>query len=222
LIYYVFDLLHLDGRDLSTLPLEERKQELRKLIPRETTKSRVRFSDHVVGHGKQAYSSACRAHLEGIICKLRDAPYRPGRGGEWVKCKCQQEQEFVIGGYSEPQGTRSGFGSLLLGYYDRRHGLKYAGRVGTGFSDITLKQLTPKLKRLGQSASPFDGEPRPDRLRGVHWVKPTLVAQVHFAQWTDDGLLRQPSFQGLREDKPAKNVVRERAVARPRRRQVEA
>lgn len=217
LIYYVFDLLHLDGRDLSTLPLEERKQELRKVIPRETTKSRVRFSDHVVGNGDKAYHSACRAHLEGIISKLRDAPYRPGRGGEWVKCKCQQEQEFVIGGYSEPQGARSGFGSLLLGYYDRRRGLKYAGRVGTGFNDETLKQLTPQLKRLEQSASPFDGEPRPDRLRGVHWVKPTLVAQVHFAQWTDDGLLRQPSFQGLREDKPASKVVRERVVAHPRR-----
>ncbi len=218
LLYFAFDLLYLNGRDLTSLPLERRKAELLRILPPAKAKSRVRYSEHVVGHGDAAYRGACRDGLEGIISKRRDAPYRPGRGGEWVKCKCHAEQEFVIGGYSEPSGSRSGFGSLLLGYYDRAKHFKYAGRVGTGFTEATLSRLTLLLKKLETKESPYTGEPQPDRRGVVHWVRPKLVAQIRFSNWTDEGLLRQPSFQGLRDDKPAAKVVREQAVAKPRRR----
>jgi bifunctional non-homologous end joining protein LigD len=211
LIYCVFDLLHLDGRDLRELPLSERKTLLRKLLPRRTRTAAIRFSDHQSGHGDKILQAACRAGLEGVISKRRDAPYRPGRGRDWLKSKCGLEQELVIGGYTDPAGSRRGFGALLLGYYDGPRGLTYAGRVGTGFDDRTLKELAAKLKRLQRATTPFERGADAARGRGVHWVEPTLVAQVKFAEWTHEGLLRQASFVGLRLDKPAEKVVRERA-----------
>lgn len=216
LIYYVFDILHLDGRDLRELPLDERKAILHKLIPTTKQTGQVRYSDHLVGRGRKLHRTACRTHLEGLVSKRRTAPYRPGRGRDWLKSKCGHEQEFVIGGFTDPEGSRQGFGSLLLGYYDGKRGLTYAGRVGTGFSTRTLRDLTPQLKRLERSTSPFAQGTRQAAGRGVHWIKPSPVAQVRFAEWTHDGLLRQPAFLGLRLDKPAKKVVRERAVKRPR------
>jgi bifunctional non-homologous end joining protein LigD len=216
LVYYVFDLLHLDGRDLRPLPLEERKTILRKLIPEKKRPGQVRYSEHVVGRGGELHRTACRSQLEGLISKRRTSPYVSGRGRDWLKSKCGHEQELVIAGYTDPGGSRTGFGSLLLGYYDGKRGLTYAGRVGTGFSDRTLRDLTPKLKRLERSHSPFDHGTRTAQGSDVHWVRPTQVAQIKFAEWTKEGLLRQPSFLGLRLDKSATKVVRERPVKRPR------
>jgi len=212
--YYVFDLLHLDGRDLKSLPLLERKAILRRILPRGSKKKRLlAFSDHVTGSGTAFFREACRAGLEGIISKRVDSPYEGSRAGTWVKSKCRHEQEFVVAGYTDPQGARSGFGSLLLGYFERTK-FVYAGRVGTGFTDQTIKNLTPLLKRLEVKTAAFDRGAKESRGKGVHWVEPKLVAQIEFGNWTDDGLLRHPSFQGLRDDKPATQVKRERP--RPR------
>jgi bifunctional non-homologous end joining protein LigD len=208
--YYVFDLLHLDGRDVTMLPLLERKELLRRIVPRTSKKHTVlEFSDHAAGHGDAFFREACRAGLEGIISKQTAAPYQAGRTGTWLKCKCHHEQEFVVAGYTDPGGSRQGFGSLLLGYFDKKQ-LVYAGRVGTGFTDRTIRDLTPILKRLETKANPFDRGAREASGKGVHWAQPKLVAQIEFGNWTDDGLLRQPSFQGLRDDKPATKVRRER------------
>lgn len=214
LIYYVFDILYLDGSDLRGRPLDERKAILRRLIPASKHLGPVRYSEHVVGHGHELHLTACRTHLEGVISKRRSAPYHSGRNRDWLKSKCAHEQEFVIAGYTEPEGSRTGFGSLLLGYYDGKRGLTYAGRVGTGFSTRTLRELTPQLKRLERRESPFDQGTRTAQGRGVHWLKPTRVAQIKFAEWTDEELLRQPSFLGLRLDKSPKAVVRERPIRR--------
>ena len=148
--------------------------------------------------------------MEGIISKRIDAPYLGSRNKNWVKVKCGQRQEFVIGGYTEPSGSRTKFGALLLGVYDRQGQLRYAGRTGTGFSERSLKELHKRLTVLAQSRPPFVNPPTGADARGVHWVKPKLVAEVAFAQWTDEGLLRQAAFQGLREDKPARSIIHER------------
>ena len=163
--------------------------------------------------GQRVYDRACRRGLEGIIAKQKNAPYRSGRGQAWLKVKCVARQELVIGGYTDPDGARAEFGSLLLGVHDREGRLVYAGRVGTGFDRATLKNLGARLRKLERRASPFslDG-PRPPA-RGAHWVKPELVAEVAFTEWTRDGLLRHPAFQGLREDKPAAQIVRETSRA---------
>lgn len=210
--YYVFDLLYWDGRDLKSLPLEERKAVLEQLLPGKHDP--IHYSEHVVGSGNELYKRACRDHWEGMISKRRSAPYESGRGYDWLKSKCKQEQEFVIAGYSDPGGSRSGFGSLLLGYYHRGK-LTYAGRVGTGFTQRTLDDVYRRLQSLQQKSNPFERGGDSASGRDVHWVKPQLVAQIEFANWTDDNLLRQPSFQGLREDKPARAVRRERPRALP-------
>ena len=155
LVYFAFDLLHLDGFDLTRLPLIERKRRLEALLAPLGAKSPVRYSAHVEGHGEQAFCRACDRALEGVIAKRKDAPYRPGRGTDWLKLKCVESQEFVIGGWTDPAGKRTGFGALLLGVYDRRGKLVYAGKVGTGFDDAFLKELTPRLKRLARARSPF-------------------------------------------------------------------
>ena len=209
LVYTVFDLLFLDGEDLRDLPLTERKVRLKRLgLPGD--RGPIRFTDHMVGHGPEFFAAAERHGLEGIVAKRRDQPYRSGRGMDWVKVKGHQRAEFVVGGYSEPAGSRHGFGALLVGYHDARGKLQYAGRVGTGFSDATLKDLQNRLRSLEQSKSPFAASPSLSaRMKGVHWVRPQLVAELAFSNWTDDNLLRQPSYQGLREDKPAESVTRE-------------
>ncbi|HEX7879805.1 MAG TPA: non-homologous end-joining DNA ligase, partial [Candidatus Eisenbacteria bacterium] len=174
--------------------------------------SPLRFSDHVDGAGLDTWKEACRLKLEGIVSKRRDAPYRPGRGNDWQKSKCQSRQEFIIGGYTDPTGGRVGFGALLIGVRDASGKLKPAGRVGTGFDTAGLADLHRRLKALEIDTSPFDPSPVGARARGVHWVKPILVGEVEFTEWTSEGQLRHPSFQGLREDKKAAEVTRERPV----------
>jgi bifunctional non-homologous end joining protein LigD len=209
----VFDILHLDGRDLTGVPLEERKAILQAVLASNSVPS-IRFSEHLEGNGKDILTQACRMKLEGIICKRRDQPYRPGRGLDWLKVKCSQREEFVIGGYTPPTGARSHFGALLLGYYDDDKKLVYAGRVGTGFNAKTLASLHQKLTEITQEKSPFQNlSGNTGQARGVVWVKPKLVAEIAFSNWTNEGLLRHPSFQGLREDKAAHEVVRDKPLS---------
>ncbi len=208
LIYYVFDLLWLDGEDLRPLPLEERQARLDGLgLP--VDRGPVRLTEHVIGNGPRFFAEAEKLGLEGIISKLADRPYKAARTRDWLKVKCQANEEFVIGGYTDPAGARHGFGALLLGYYEKPGKLRYAGRVGTGFSDALLESLSKQLKELKTADAPFIATDQLKRERHAHWVRPTLVAQVRFANWTRDGLLRQPAFLGLREDKPARSVHRD-------------
>jgi bifunctional non-homologous end joining protein LigD len=216
LAYVAFDLLFLDGRDLRSRPLIERKKALARLL--RGRRARIRYSEHFDAPGPEVYERACSMGLEGIVSKRKDAPYSSGRGQAWLKTKCVARQEFVIGGYTDPEGARAELGSLLLGVHDREGRLVYAGRVGTGFTEATLEALGRRLRRLAQRASPFSAEgPRPPA-RGAHWVKPVLVGEVAFTEWTRDGLLRHPAFAGLREDKPAAQVVREAPRGAPARR----
>jgi bifunctional non-homologous end joining protein LigD len=208
LAYMIFDLLYLDGRDLTGAGLEDRKAALARVLASANDRAAVlRYSDHVVGKGDEFFAHACKLGLEGIVSKRRDAPYRGTRGPDWRKVKCLKQQEIVIGGYTEPEGSRVGIGALLGGVYESGH-LVYVGKVGTGFDTRTLRDLQQRLKPLEQKSSPF--ATRPAGAARAHWVKPELVAQVRFSEWTSDGKLRHPAFQGLREDKPADAVVRER------------
>jgi bifunctional non-homologous end joining protein LigD len=213
LTYFIFDLLYLDGFDLRPVPLLERKRLLGELLRDEAGRSgAIRYSDHVAGRGAQMLRRACQAGAEGIVSKLADSPYVSGRGRAWLKSKCRQGQEFVIGGYTDPEGSRPGFGSLLLGYHRPDGKLAYAGRVGTGFTDQTLRDLSKRMARLESRVPPFHDYRRARGLRGVHWLKPELVAQIEFSNWTKDELVRQAVFQGLRDDKPARAVTREKPV----------
>jgi len=210
LVYYVFDLLHLDGYDLRPVPLVERKRMLAALLNRRGSADLVRYSDHIAGQGDVAFKEACRSGMEGLIAKRTDAAYLAGRNRHWVKIKCGQRQEFVIGGFTEPSGSRVAFGALLLGVYEKQGHLRYAGRTGTGFSERSLQELHKRLRSLEQRRSPFVNPPGGADVRRVHWVKPVLVAEVAFAEWTNEGLLRQAAFQGLREDKDARSIIHER------------
>ena len=203
--YYIFDVLWAGNRDMRPLPLRQRKQILRGLL---TFAGPLRFTEHRDTDGEAYWREACAKGWEGIIAKRADSPYRPGRTRDWLKFKCQNGQEFVIGGYTDPRGSRTGFGALLLGYYDSDGKLRYAGKVGTGFDRRTLTSLHAALAADERPESPFEpvrGLPR----SGVHWVEPRLVAQVGFTEWTADGQLRHPRFQGLRRDKDPADVVRE-------------
>jgi bifunctional non-homologous end joining protein LigD len=210
MIYYVFDLLRLDGEDLRGEPLVERKERLRELVERLPDDAAVRFSDHFVEPGKVMLKHACRMGLEGVVSKRADAPYRSGRTGVWIKSKCTQRQEFVIGGYLPSDKTGRGLRSLLVGYHEGA-ALKYAGRVGTGFSTKAGDDLKRKLDALKAKKSPFDA--RVPGGKGLVWVEPELVAEVEFLSWTADRIIRHASFQGLREDKPADEVVQEEPAA---------
>jgi bifunctional non-homologous end joining protein LigD len=208
LVYMMFDLVHLDGWDLGGARLEDRKTALRSLFAATSDRAAVlRYSDHVVGDGPQFFAHACRLGLEGIISKRRDAPYRSTRGADWLKVKCLKQQEVVIGGYTDPEGSRIGIGALLGGVYENGN-LVYAGKIGTGFDNRVLRDLKKRLGALEQDSPPF--AERPQGVGRAHWVKPELVAQVSFSEWTDDGRMRHPAFQGLRDDKSATSVVRER------------
>ena len=202
--YAVFDVLHLGGYDLTGAVLEDRKSLLAALVAASDTGGVVHYTDHVRGRGPEFFREACRHSLEGMISKRAGVPWRAGRTRDWLKVKCMRSQEFVIGGYSEGSGTRTGFGSLLLGVPDNGV-LRYAGRVGTGFSETSLRDLSRRLKALERERMPFSSVPA-DRRRGAHWVEPTLVAEVAFLGWTDDGHLRHPSFRGIRDDRPAADV----------------
>ena len=207
--YFAFDLLHLNGRNLRGACLSDRKELLKSLLGCGAD-TPLRFSESIDGDGPLVYKHACSLGAEGIVSKLASAPYTSGRAGTWLKTKCRLEQEFVIGGFTLPTNGMHGVGALLLGYYD--HGkLRYAGRSGTGFTEATHRTVRGKLDRLATKSSPFVDVP-PAMRRGVHWVKPELVAQVAFSTWTRDNLVRQAAFKGLREDKPANEVVRESAI----------
>jgi bifunctional non-homologous end joining protein LigD len=217
MVYFVFDLLYLDGYDLRPAPLGERKEALRRLL--ETAgatagKGPLRLSDHVTGQGEDFYRQACRFGLEGIVSKRIDLPYHAGRSKDWLKVKCLQRQEMVIGGFTEPEGARTGLGALLLGAYEGGK-LVYAGKVGTGFTAQLLVELRRRLQRIERQAPPFANPPRGAEARGARWVEPKLVCEVAFTEWTRDGFLRHPAFQGLREDKDAREVRRELPEALP-------
>ncbi len=202
--YYLFDLLRLDGQDTTRLPLRVRKRLLRDAF---VYRDPLRFTAHRNQWSTELLDSACARGWEGLIAKRADAPYVHRRSTDWLKLKCGGGQEFVIGGFTEPTGSRVGFGALLLGYYDRGR-LRYAGKVGTGFDQRTLRDLRSRLDRLRTERSPFDEAVRE---RAAHWVRPELVAQIGFTEWTRAGRLRHPRFQGLRDDKRPADVVRERA-----------
>lgn len=203
-VFVVFDLLYADGRDLRDRPLEERKRLLEAIIVPDRG---VLYSQHVLTKGTELYALAEKRGLEGIVGKVRTSPYRSIRSREWVKIKAKKRQEFVIGGWTEPRGSRKGFGALLVGYYEAKV-LKYAGHVGTGYDAKLLDAVMAKLKPLARKTSPFADTPKTNT--PAHWVKPQLVCEVTFAEWTREGILRQPVFLGLRIDKDAASVVRER------------
>jgi bifunctional non-homologous end joining protein LigD len=203
-VYCVFDLLEVDREEVADQPLVERRSRLMRTIQPGTA---LQPTEAWSGDSQRRFADACRLGWEGLIAKRADAPYVAGRSKNWLKLKCVWEQEFVIGGYTDPAGSRTDFGALLVGYYEQGS-LRYAGKVGTGYSQATLHDLGIRLRKL-QTAEPafVDARPIP---RGTHWTRPVLVAQIGFAEWTSDARLRQPRFLGLRDDKDPAAVVRER------------
>ena len=205
IFYYVFDLLHLDGHSTRRLPLRERKALLRDLFD---WGDPLRFTTHRNADGEKYFEEACAKGWEGLIAKRADASYPSGRTKDWLKFKCEQGQEFVIGGWTDPRGSRVGFGALLLGYYSKGGDLVYAGKVGTGFDTAMLRSMHGQLNDLERSSPPFEQGPLLPR-KDVHWAEPKLVGNVSFTEWTRDGQLRHPRFLGLRDDKRPRDVVRE-------------
>jgi bifunctional non-homologous end joining protein LigD len=213
LILFVFDLLFLEGESITSVPLIERKARLAGLLAREV--AGLRYSEHVVGGGPRFREHACKHGLEGVVSKKLDRAYAPGDRGIWVKSKCLNREEFVVVGWTDPEGSRPHIGALLLGYYTPDGRLRYAGRVGTGITDRELKRLAAVLRPLQTPNIPLAEPPPRDsrfgsplKLSRVHWVRPQIVVEVTYHTWTEDNLLRQVSYQGQREDKPARQVVR--------------
>ncbi len=217
LAYFVFDVLHLDGEDLARLPLEDRKQRLAALLADAPQPTVLRYSEHVVGHGARVFEQACKLGAEGIVSKRRRDPYRGGRTTSWLKTKCVVRQELVVGGFTDPDGSRQGVGSMLVGYYTDDGRLAFAGKVGTGkgFGLKFWRELRGKLDALEQPRCPFDPKPAGWLGKHGHWVDPKLVVEVAFTEWTEGGQVRHPSLQGFRDDKPALEVRRERPAAAP-------
>jgi bifunctional non-homologous end joining protein LigD len=214
-VYFVFDLLHLNGEDLFDRPLLERKAALARLIGDGV--GVIRYAPHLEGDGRQVHREACRLGLEGIVSKRADLSYRPGRNATWVKTKCILRQELVIGGFTDPEGAaRDGIGALLVGYREG-DALRFAGKVGTGFTNASARALRRRLAGLAARESPFTPRPAGWLGRNAHWVRPELVCEVAFTEWTQDGKIRHPSFQGIRDDKRPEDVVRERPAPAERR-----
>lgn len=208
-IFHVFDLIYLDGFNLTRMPLRMRKSLLETLFESVPAKSPLRYSDHVEGDGAKFFKQACNYGIEGIVSKLADSAYESTRTRTWVKVKCVKRQEFVIAGFTLSDKDFPGFGALILGVYDKGK-LIYAGRAGTGFTIKQRLELRKKLDQMVRPTSPFAEKPKDPRLKRAVWVTPKLVGEVAFTEWTDDGSVRHPSFQGLREDKKAQDVVREK------------
>lgn len=213
LIFFVFDLLFVDGKSIAKLALAERKARLERLFRNKV--DGLLYSEHVTGGGPRFRAHACRMGLEGVISKRADRPYVPGDRGVWVKSKCLNREEFVVVGWTDPEGSRRHIGALLLGYYTPEGRLLYAGRAGTGLSVAELRRLAGVLAPLGVPRMPLESPPPRDsrfgsplQLSRVHWVRPEIVVEVTYLTWTADRLLRQVSYQGQREDKPAQEVVR--------------
>lgn len=206
-VYEAFDILYLDGFNLTQAPLLQRKLLLKKLC-KAAGQDSVVYSEHIEGNGEAFFKEACKHGIEGIISKLADSKYESTRNKSWLKVKCNKEQEFVIAGYTPTSTSLPGFGSLILGVYEKGK-LVYAGRVGTGFSFKKRIELKKQLDKLARAKSPFAITPKDPGLREAVWTEPKLVAQVAFTEWTSDGSIRHPSFKGLREDKSAREVIRE-------------
>jgi len=201
--YYIFDVLHADGWDVTGVPLRSRKNLLKRMLDFHDP---VRFTPHRNEEGRTFWKEACEKGWEGIIAKDARSKYVHSRSGSWLKFKCVHRQELVVGGFTEPEGERVGFGALLLGYYDDGE-LIYAGKVGTGWDDDTLRDLRSRLDGLERKTSPFSGDDTPGK--GVHWTTPKIVGEVAFTEWTDDGYLRHPRWLGRRTDKDPEKVRRE-------------
>ncbi|MCX7310781.1 MAG: DNA ligase D [Alphaproteobacteria bacterium] len=208
MVYYVFDLLHLDGHDLTGVPLMERKRLLTALLAKLPKNSAIRLSEHFAEDGSTMLRHASRLHLEGIISKRANGPYRSGRNGDWLKTKCSSSQEFIVIGYEPSDKSGRLIRSLLLGHYEKRR-LRYAGRIGTGWGQKQERDLLGRLKAVARADTPLDKIPEEERKRGVNWLEPEVVVEVNFQGWTGGTLVRQGSLKGVREDKPAKQVVRE-------------
>jgi bifunctional non-homologous end joining protein LigD len=205
--YEVFDLIYLDGFNLAHTALKHRKELLKKLVGSDT-RGVIRYSEHFQGNGDSFFKHACEYGIEGIVSKLAHSHYESTRNRNWLKVKCAKRQEFVIAGYTPSSKGLPGFGSLVLGVYKKGR-LVYAGRVGTGFTFKQRTNLKKQLDKLSRDNSPLVVVPRDPGLRETHWTEPKMIAEVAFIEWTSDGSIRHPSFQGLREDKKPKEVVRE-------------
>jgi DNA ligase D-like protein (predicted ligase) len=203
--FYLFDLIWFDGYDLSALELTARKAILRGALSFDDP---IRFSEHLEQEGEAAFRAACEKGWEGLVAKRAASPYTHARSNDWLKFKCSNEQEFIVIGWTDPRGARSGLGALLVGYYEEGR-LRFGGKVGTGFNERELDRLSAKLRRLERATAPL-GDTKGIAMKGVHWARPELVAQVGFAEWTPDGKLRHPRYLGLRDDKSPEQIVRER------------
>jgi len=205
--YEVFDLIYLDGFDLTQTPLTHRKELLKNLVGA-NSHGVIRYSEHISGSGDEFFKHACEYGIEGIVSKLANSHYESTRNRNWLKVKCAKQQEFVIAGYTPSSRSLPGFGSLVLGVYEKGK-LVYSGRVGTGFTFKQRTDLKKQLDRFSRQTSPLSAVPKDPSLRETKWTEPKMVAEVAFTEWTSDGSIRHPSFQGLREDKNPKEVVRE-------------
>lgn len=207
--YNIFDIMYADGYDLCNLPLLSRKTILKELLHYNKI---LLYTEHRSPNGVAYYKEACHLHMEGIIAKKSDSLYMHTRSPYWLKFKCAMEQELVIGGYTDPQGSRTDFGALLVGYYTKHKEFIFAGKVGSGYSHAVLAMLGKKLRKILRKTCPFTHYDGPTQ--GIHWVEPQIVAEFKFAEWTDSGKLRVPRYKGLRDDKKAQDVVQELPVSK--------